>query len=154
PRSSWRRVGTWYSSWAPEWAKGIFRHVTPDTISTEELVSQMNSALKLPGVTNSWTMPIRGRIDMLSTGIRTPVGLKIAGADLKQVQEISSEVETELKKAKGTRAVLAERTAGGYFLDLHWDRVQLAHYVISVVVALRLVAHAVGGDIDCTVDLG
>src|SRR5207302_2280126 len=154
PRSSWRRVGTWYSSWAPEWAKGIFRHVTPDTIPTEELVSQMNSALKLPGVTNSWTMPIRGRIDMLSTGIRTPVGLKIAGADLKQVQEIGSEVETELKKAKGTRAVLAERTAGGYFLDLQWDREQLARYGISVEDAQRVVENAIGGDNVSTVVLG
>jgi len=154
PRSSWRHVDTWYSSWAPEWAKGIFRHVTTDTISTEELVAQMDSALKLPGVTNSWTMPIRGRIDMLSTGIRTPAGLKIAGADLKQIQEIGGEIETELKKAKGTRAVFAERTAGGYFLDLQWDREQLARYGISIDDAQKVIENAIGGDNISTVVLG
>src|SRR5262252_3794482 len=154
PRSSWRHVDTWYSSWAPEWAKKVFRHVTPDTISTEELVSQMNAALKLPGVTNSWTMPIRGRIDMLSTGMRTPVGLKITGVDLQQIQEIGAQVETELKKAKGTRAVLAERTADGYFVDLHWDRERLARYGISIDDAQRMVENAIGGDNLSTVVLG
>jgi Cu(I)/Ag(I) efflux system membrane protein CusA/SilA len=154
PRSSWRHVDTWYSSWAPEWAKGIFRHLTPDTISTEELVSQMNSALKLPGVSNSWTMPIRGRMDMLSTGIRTPVGLKVAGADLAQIQQIGAEIETELKKATGTRAVLAERTASGHFLDLQWDREQLARYGISVEEAQRVVENAIGGDNVSTVVSG
>ncbi|HKD72620.1 MAG TPA: CusA/CzcA family heavy metal efflux RND transporter [Candidatus Acidoferrum sp.] len=154
PRSSWRHVDTWYSSWAPEWAKKVFRHVTPDTISTEELVSQMNAALKLPGVTNSWTMPIRGRIDMLSTGMRTPVGLKITGVDLQQIQEIGAQVETELKKAKGTRAVLAERTADGYFVDLHWDRERLARYGISIDDAQRVVENAIGGDNLSTVVLG
>jgi Cu(I)/Ag(I) efflux system membrane protein CusA/SilA len=154
PRSSWRHVDTWYSSWAPEWAKTVFRHVTPDTISTEELVSQMNAALTLPGVTNSWTMPIRGRIDMLSTGMRTPVGLKITGVDLQQIQEIGAQVETELKKAKGTRAVLAERTADGYFVDLNWDRERLARYGISIDDAQRVVENAIGGDNLSTVVLG
>jgi len=154
PRSSWRHVDTWYSSWAPEWAKGIFRHLTPDTISTEELVSQMDSALKLPGVSNSWTMPIRGRMDMLSTGIRTPVGLKVAGADLAQIQQIGAEIETELKKEMGTRAVLAERTASGHFLDLQWDREQLARYGISVEEAQRVVENAIGGDNVSTVVSG
>jgi copper/silver efflux system protein len=154
PRSSWRHVDTWYSPWAPEWAKRVFRHVTADVISTEELVSQMNSALKLPGVTNSWTMPIRGRIDMLSTGIRTPVGLKVSGADSKQIQEIGAEIETELRKARGTRAVLAERTAGGYFLDLQWDREQLARYGINIDDAQRVVENAIGGENVTTVVLG
>ena len=77
-------------------------------------------------------MPIRGRIDMLTTGIRTPVGLKIAGADLQQIQEIGAEIEALLNTVKGTRTVLAERTADGYFLDLQWDREQLARYGISV----------------------
>jgi len=154
PRASWRHVDTWYSSWAPEPAKKIFRHITPDTISTEDLVSEMNAALKLPGVTNSWTMPIRGRIDMLSTGLRTPVGLKITGVDLQQIQEIGAKIETELKKAKGTRAVLAERTADGYFVDLHWDRERLARYGISIDDAQRVVENAIGGDNLSTVVLG
>lgn len=154
PRAAWRHVDTWYSSWAPEWAKSVFRHVTPDTLSTKDLVSQMNAALKLPGVSNSWTMPIRGRIDMLSTGIRTPVGLKIAGADLQHIQEIGAEIESSLKTVKGTRTVLAERTAGGYFLDLEWDREQLARYGISVDDAQKVVENAIGGDNVSTVVLG
>ncbi len=154
PRAAWRHVDTWYSSWAPEWAKRVFRHVTPDTISTEELVSQMNRALKLPGVSNAWTMPIRGRIDMLTTGIRTPVGLKIAGADLKHIQEIGAQAESLLGTVRGTRTVLAERTADGYFLDLEWDREQLARYGVSVEDAQRVVENAIGGDNVGTVVLG
>ena len=154
PRSAWRHVDTWYSSWAPEWAKRVFRHVTPDTISTDELVSQMNAALKLPGVSNSWTMPIRGRIDMLTTGIRTAVGLKIAGADLRHIQEIGGDIESLLKTVKGTRTVLAERTADGYFLDLDWDREQLARYGISVQDAQKVVENAIGGDNVSTVVVG
>jgi Cu(I)/Ag(I) efflux system membrane protein CusA/SilA len=80
-RSEWRHVPTWYSSWASEWAKAALRHITPDIISSEELVNQMNAALKVPGLSNAWTMPIRGRVDMLTSGIRTPVGLKIYGDD-------------------------------------------------------------------------
>jgi Cu(I)/Ag(I) efflux system membrane protein CusA/SilA len=154
PRAEWRHVDTWYSSWAPEWAKSVFRHLTPDTLSTEDLVGQMNAALKLPGVSNAWTMPIRGRIDMLTTGIRTPVGLKIAGADVQQIQEIGAEVESLLKAAPGTRTVLAERTAEGYFLDLEWDREQLARYGVSVEDAQKVVENAIGGDNVSTVVIG
>jgi Cu(I)/Ag(I) efflux system membrane protein CusA/SilA len=114
----------------------------------------MNAALKLPGVTNSWTMPIRGRIDMLTTGIRTPVGLKIAGADLRQIQDTGAQIESLLKPVRGTRTVLAERTADGYFLDLAWDREQLARYGVSVEDAQRVVENAIGGDNVSTVVLG
>jgi Cu(I)/Ag(I) efflux system membrane protein CusA/SilA len=154
PRAAWRHVDTWYSSWAPEWAKRVFRRVTPDTISTEELVGQMNAALRIPGVNNSWTMPIRGRIDMLTTGIRTPVGLKIAGADLQHIQEIGAQIESLLNTVKGTRTVLAERTADGYFLDLQWDREHLARYGVSVEDAQKVVENAIGGDNVSTVVLG
>jgi Cu(I)/Ag(I) efflux system membrane protein CusA/SilA len=154
PRTEWRHVATWYSGWAPEWAKGVLRHVTPDTVSTEELVSQMNAALKIPGVNNAWTMPIRGRLDMLSTGIRTPLGLKISGADSRQIQEIGDEVESLLKTTKGTRSVLAERTADGHFLDVQWDREQLARYGISVADAQNIVENAIGGADVSTVILG
>jgi Cu(I)/Ag(I) efflux system membrane protein CusA/SilA len=154
PRTAWRHVDTWYSSWAPEWARRVFRHVTPDTISTEELVSEMNRALKIPGVSNSWTMPIRGRIDMLTTGIRTPVGLKIAGADLQKIQEMGTEIESLLSTVKGTRTVLAERTAEGHFLDLEWDRERLARYGISVEDAQKVIENAIGGDNVTTVVLG
>ncbi len=154
PRASWRHVDTWYSSWAPDWAKRVFRHITPDTISTEELVAQMNRALKIPGVSNAWTMPIRGRIDMLTTGIRTTVGLKIAGSDVEHIQEIGAEAESMLSTVKGTRTVLAERTAEGYFLDLQWDRELLARYGVSIEDAQRIVENAIGGDNVSTVVLG
>jgi Cu(I)/Ag(I) efflux system membrane protein CusA/SilA len=154
PRTAWRHVDTWYSSWSPEWAKRFFRRFTADTISTDELISQMNAALKIPGVNNSWTMPIRGRLDMLTTGIRTPVGLKIAGGDLQHIQEVGAEVETLLNSVKGTRAVLAERTADGHFLDLQWDREQMARYGVSVEDAQKVVENAIGGDNVSTVVLG
>jgi Cu(I)/Ag(I) efflux system membrane protein CusA/SilA len=154
PRSAWPHGGAWYSSWAPEWAKRILRHVTPDTISTEELVNQLNAALKIPGVSNSWTMPIRGRIDMLSTGMRTPLGLKIAGADIQQIQNLGSEAERLLAAEKGTRSVLAERTAEGRFVDLEWDREQLARYGVSIQDAQRIVENAIGGENISTVVQG
>ena len=114
----------------------------------------MNRALKIPGVSNAWTMPIRGRIDMLTTGIRTPVGLKIAGADLQRIQDIGADIESLLKTVKGTRTVLAERTADGYFLDFKWDREQLARYGVSVDDAQRVVENAIGGDNVSTVVAG
>jgi Cu(I)/Ag(I) efflux system membrane protein CusA/SilA len=154
PRAEWRHVDTWYSSWAPQWAKQVFRHVTPDTISSEELVSQMNAALKIPGLNNAWTMPIRGRVDMLTTGIRTPVGLKIAGSDLQEIQQIGGKIESLLGTVKGTRTVLAERTAEGHFLDVQWDRERLARYAISVEDAQRVVENAIGGDNVSTVVMG
>jgi Cu(I)/Ag(I) efflux system membrane protein CusA/SilA len=154
PREAWPHIDTWYSSWTPEWTKRILRHITPDSISTDELVSQMNAALKLPGVNNSWTMPISGRIQMLTTGMRTPVGLKIAGADLQHIQEVGTRVESLLKNVKGTRAVFAERTADGYFLDLQWDREELARYGISVDDAQKVVENAVSGENVSTVVMG
>ena len=154
PHSSWRHVDTWYSSWAPEWAKKVFRHVTPDTISTEELVAELNRALRIPGVSNAWTMPIRGRLDMLTTGIRTPVGLKIAGTDLQQIQDIGAEIESLLKNVAGTRSVLAERTAVGHFVDLEWDREQLARHNVAVADAQMVVENAIGGDNVSTVVAG
>ncbi len=106
---------TWYSDWAPAWAKNIFRRVTPDHISTDDLVDQMNEALKLPGVSNAWTMPIKARIDMLTTGVRTPVGIKIYGSDIKSIEELGLQLEAMLPKITGTRSVFAERITGGLF---------------------------------------
>jgi Cu(I)/Ag(I) efflux system membrane protein CusA/SilA len=146
PKAEWRKVNTWYSSWAPAWAKGVFRHITPDHISQEELVNQMNQALHVPGVSNAWTMPIKGRIDMLTTGVRTPVGLKISGADLKTIEEIGTQVESQLASVKGTRSAFAERTGAGYFLDFDWDREELARYGLSIDEAQAVVQNAIGGE--------
>ena len=146
PKSEWRRTETWYSSWAPEWARGIFRHITPDHISQQRLIEEMNDALSLPGLSNAWTMPIKGRIDMLSTGMRTPVGLKITGADLDTIEEIGGRIESLLPSVKGTRSVFAERTASGYFFDVEWNRDELARYGLSMQEAQAAVENAIGGD--------
>ncbi|MCC7174615.1 MAG: efflux RND transporter permease subunit [Bryobacterales bacterium] len=146
PAAQWRKRDTWYSSWAPEWAKPVFRHVTPDHISTEELVSELNAALQVPGASNAWTMPIKNRIDMLSTGIRTPVGVKIFGADINEIQRIGAELEQLLPRVPGTRSVFAERTSGGYFLDVRWNREALARYGLSVDDAQMVVTSAIGGE--------
>jgi Cu(I)/Ag(I) efflux system membrane protein CusA/SilA len=145
PKSEWRRADTWYSSWAPEWLKSVLRRITPDHISQEQLIKEMNEALNLPGLANAWTMPIRGRIDMLSTGLRTPVGLKISGADLDTIEEIGARVESLLPSVKGTRSVFAERTGSGYFLDFEWNREELARYGLSMEEAQSAVEQAIGG---------
>ncbi len=146
PKSEWRKTKTWYTSWAPEWAKSVFRHITPDHISQEQLISEMNEALSIPGLANAWTMPIKGRIDMLSTGMRTPVGLKISGGDLDTIEEIGARIESVLPSVKGTRSVFAERTGSGYFLDFEWNREELARYNLSVEEAQAVIEKAIGGE--------
>jgi Cu(I)/Ag(I) efflux system membrane protein CusA/SilA len=146
PQSEWRRVPTWYSSWSPEWLKPIFRHFTPDQISPEQLTAELNDALKVPGVSNAWTMPIKARIDMLSTGIRTPVGLKVQGDDLNKIEETGAQIEALLQGVKGTRSVFSERTAEGYFLDIVWNRDALARYGLRIDEAQAAVQNAIGGE--------
>jgi Cu(I)/Ag(I) efflux system membrane protein CusA/SilA len=146
PQSQWRKREVWYSSWAPEWIRPVLRPFTSDHISEEQLVAEMNDALSIPGVSNSWTMPIRGRIEMLSTGIRTPVGLKIQGNDLNQIQLIGRQLEMILAKVPGTRSVFAERTGEGYFLDVSWNRSALAQNGLSMEDAQNALSTAVGGE--------
>jgi Cu(I)/Ag(I) efflux system membrane protein CusA/SilA len=150
PHDEWRHVDTWYSDWAPAWLTPALRRITRDHMSTEALVSQMNEALKLPGVTNAWTMPIKARIDMLTTGVRTPVGIKIYGADFHEIERIGTEIEALLPKVQGTRSAFAERTSGGYFLDFTWKRDELARYGLSIEDAQMVVMSAVGGDTQTT----
>jgi len=146
PETQWRKVDTWYSSWAPKWAKGIFRRFTPDHISTDQLVEEMNQALKIPGTANAWTMPIKARVDMLTTGIRTPVGIKIYGADIKKIEDLGTQIEALLPKVQGTRSVFSERTSGGYFLDFKWNRDELARYGLSIDDAQDVIMSAIGGE--------
>ncbi len=145
PKSEWRKVATWYDDW-PQWLKPYCARITPDHISTEELVAEMDQALRIPGVTNAWTMPIKNRIDMLTTGIRTPVGIKIYGPDLAQIEHIGSEIEHVLPAIAGTRSVYAERVGSGYFLDFDLKRDRLARYGLSVDDAQAVVLNAIGGD--------
>ena len=146
PREQWRPVRTWYSDWAPEWLKSLLRHITPDRISVEQLTEELDQALKLPGVSNAWTMPIKARIDMLTTGVRTAVGVKVSGADVERIEQIGRELERILSEVPGTRSVFSERTGGGYFLDVVWDRQQLARYGLTVDEAQMVVTSAIGGE--------
>lgn len=145
PKEQWRRKEQWYSTW-PEFLQKPLRHIRPDTISKEELINEMTSKLEFAGVVNAWTMPIKNRTDMLSTGIRTPVGIKIFGANLKEIEKIGSHLEWILKDVPGTRSVYAERTAGGYFLDFNLKRDQLARYGLTVKEAQMVIMSAIGGE--------
>lgn len=146
PEREWRERPRWYSSWSPEWLKPALRPFWRDRISQEDLENELNQALQLPGISNAWTMPIKGRLDMLSTGIRTPIGIKVSGADLTTIERIAQETEGVIKKLPGTRSVYAERVAGGYFVDFVLKRQQLARYGLSVDDANMMVMTAVGGD--------
>jgi len=115
-------------------------------LTKDKLVDEMDAALKIPGVTNAWTMPIKNRIDMLSTGIRTPVGIKIMGADLQTIEKIGIEIEGVLKNVPGTRSVFAERAAGGYFLDFNIRRESLARYGLTVKDVQMIMLSAIGGE--------
>ena len=132
PQAEWRMIPTWYDSWSPHWLLPALGHITPNHISTDQLIAQMDTALRLPGTANAWTMPVKGRIDMLTTGVRTPVGIKISGADTNEIERIGAQIEALLPRVRGTRNVFAERTGGGYFLDFDWNRDQLARYGLSV----------------------
>ncbi len=119
-----------------QWPKGM----TP-----EKLISQMDAAIKIPGVSNSWTMPIKGRTDMLSTGIRTPIGIKIFGADLNVIQGIGEQIEDALRNLPGSRNVYAERTVSGYYEDFKIDRDAVARYGLTVGDVEDVIETAIGG---------
>jgi Cu(I)/Ag(I) efflux system membrane protein CusA/SilA len=146
PELAWRETPRWYSRWAPEPLKRVLRPFWRDRITTEELKDEMNAALQLPGISNAWTMPIKGRLDMLSTGIRTPIGIKISGAKLDEIERLALKTEAALAAVPGTRSAYAERVAGGYFLDFVLKRDRLARYGLSVDDANMMVMTAVGGD--------
>lgn len=116
-----------------------------DGVTYESLLASMDSAVRLPGVTNAWTMPIRGRIDMLATGIRTPVGLKIFGNDLGELERIGREVEQVVQRIPGTRSAFAERAVSGYYLDIAIDRATAARHGLNVGDIQTVIATAVGG---------
>jgi Cu(I)/Ag(I) efflux system membrane protein CusA/SilA len=146
PESAWRAKERWYSGWTPDWMKPAFRPFWPDHISWDELTAEMDRALRAPGVTNAWTMPIKGRIDMLTTGIRTPVGIKVFGSNLEEIQRVGEHLEGILRDVPGTRSVYAERVADGYFLDIVPRRDQLARYGLTVQDVQMVIATAIGGE--------
>ena len=145
PEDQWRKIHRWYS-WMPEVLRRLFRPIWPDRISWDDLINELDARLQFPGITNAWTMPIKARTDMLSTGVRTPIGIKVNGADLKEIENIGSRLETILKDIKGTRSIYAERVAGGYFLDFDIDREQLARYGLTVNDVQMVIMSAIGGE--------
>ncbi|MDH5679116.1 MAG: CusA/CzcA family heavy metal efflux RND transporter, partial [Nitrospinota bacterium] len=109
------------------------------------LTDQMDKAIQFPGLTNAWTMPIKTRIDMLSTGIKTPVGVKVAGPDLQELDRVAASIEGALRKVKGTRSVIAERAWGGNYLDFDIDREKIARYGLSIADVQDVIKSAIGG---------
>lgn len=140
----WRTRERWYS-FLPKFLQWPFTFVTPNYMSWDELIREMNKKMQFPGLTNAWTLPIKGRIDMLTTGIRTPIGIKISGSDINQIETIGTEVEKIISNVPNTRSVFAERVAGGFFFDFNFNRESLARHGISIQQAQSTLATALGG---------
>ncbi|MCG8472965.1 MAG: efflux RND transporter permease subunit, partial [Desulfobacterales bacterium] len=146
--NEWRkkRVERFFSSW-PEVLKGPLRKIWPDEryITIDELAGDLNRAIAFPGLTNAWTMPIKTRIDMLSTGIKTPVGIKVMGTDLMVLSKIGAEVEAALRDLPGTLSVYSERVTGGKYLDIEINRQNISRYGLSVDDVQKVIMTAIGG---------
>jgi Cu(I)/Ag(I) efflux system membrane protein CusA/SilA len=119
-----------------EWRPGM---------TIQKLIAELEETVRLPGVTNAWTMPIKTRIDMLSTGIKTPVGVKVAGPDLEVLQEVGEQIEAILRNEPGTLSVFAERVVGGNYLDFDIDRREIARYGLTVGDVQDVIQSAIGG---------
>ncbi len=119
-------------------------------MDTDKLITEMDKALQFPGVANSWTMPIKARIDMLSTGIRTPIGIKVFGKNLDEMERLAKQIEAVVKKVPGTTSAFAERITGGYYLDIVPNRLALARYGLSVGDVQDVISTALGGEMVTT----
>src|SRR6185436_20112384 len=120
-----------------EWRPGM---------TIDKLINEMDKALQFPGVSNAWTMPIKPRIDMLATGIRTPVGVKVMGQDLKVIERLAREIEAAIKGVPGTASAFAERIIGGYYLEIEPDRTQLARYGLMIADVQQVISSALGAE--------
>ncbi len=147
PESEWRRIPVDRSGWpSPLIPVGDLLFGKTRAITWDELVAEMDKKLRLPGVANAWTMPIKNRIDMLSTGIRTPIGIKIFGPDLGKIEEIGKNLEAALQVIPGTRTVFAERVTGGYYLDFELKRDEIARYGLAIEEIQMLIESVIGGE--------
>ena len=124
-----------------EWRPGM---------TVDKLIAEMDKAMQIPGVSNAWTMPIKARIDMLATGIRTPIGIKVFGKDLGEIEKLAQKIELAVKAVPGTTSAYAERVTGGYYLDIEPDRMALARYGLSVGDLQDVIGTALGGEIVTT----
>lgn len=120
-----------------EWRSGM---------TTDKLIKELDSRLKIPGMANVWVQPIRNRIDMLSTGIKSPVGIKIGGPDLATLEKLGEEVERIMKKVPGVSSVIADRITGGRYIDVRIDRLKAARYGLNIAEVQELISMAIGGD--------
>ena len=145
PMNEWRAKERFFSSW-PRPLRAPLGHIWSEHISWDELIAEMDRALQIPGNVNAWTMPIKARIDMLSTGVRTPVGVKVFGGDLDKIQETAQRIEMVLRDVPGTRSVFAERSGGGYFVDFVPKREALSRYGLTVDDLQMVVMSAIGGE--------
>lgn len=130
-------------------------NLTPESqwrpgLTIDKLIAEMDKALQFPGVANAWTMPIKARTDMLSTGIRTPIGIKVFGNDLEEMEKLAKQIEAVVKQVPGTTSAFAERITGGFYLDIEPDRSQLARYGLSVGELMDVIGTALGGEMVTT----
>lgn len=150
PEDQWREVQVerWYSKgWVPEPVQFPLRWIWPEKrkITWEELIAEMDAKVQVPSYANAWLFPIRTRIDMITTGIRTPVGVKVLGPKLEVIEQIGLQVEKVLKDVRGTRSAFYERVTGGYYLDFEVDRQEAARYNLSVDDVNEIIETAIGG---------
>ncbi len=149
PESQWRKVhhNRWYSSWAPDFVKPPLRRIWAEEtpIGWEDLITEMDTAVQIPSYANAWLFPIRTRIDMITTGIRTPVGVKVLGPDLDKIEKIGLNLERVLQQVPDTRSAFFERVTGGYYLDVQPRRDEAARYNLTIGQLNDIVESAIGG---------
>jgi copper/silver efflux system protein len=149
PQDEWERVHQhrWYSDWAPSFLKTPLGMVWPEerTKTWEELVAEMDARLQMPGMPNIWWMPVQTRTEMLSTGIRSNLGIKVFGPSLETIDEIGLQIEQLLQNFPGTRSVFADRVVGGYYLDFDIYREAAARYGLTVGDVMDVIESAIGG---------
>jgi Cu(I)/Ag(I) efflux system membrane protein CusA/SilA len=149
PPERWRKKHhqRWYSAWAPGWARGALGALWPEErpLTWEELTAEMNGKMQFPGWTTAWTMPIKTRVDMLTTGVRTPIGIKVFGSDLHEVERLGMALEHLIAPVPGTRSVLYERNLGGLYLDIIPRSEALARYGLRIADVERVIESAIGG---------
>jgi Cu(I)/Ag(I) efflux system membrane protein CusA/SilA len=149
PQEDWRQVRQerWYSSWIPGPMKGLFRYLWPEErpMTWDELIADMHPKLNFPGMPPVWWMPVQTRTEMLATGIRSNLGIKVFGPELKTIERVAVEIEQTLKDLPGTRSVFAERLTGGYYLDFNIHRQEAARYGLTVGDVEDIIESAIGG---------
>jgi Cu(I)/Ag(I) efflux system membrane protein CusA/SilA len=149
PEKEWRKVqqARWHSAWVPEFLKKGLRKIWPEErpMKWEELIDEMDRAVQIPSFANAWLFPIRTRIDMITTGVRTPVGIKVLGPNLNTIEKVGLEIERVLQDIPGTRSAFFERVTGGYYLDFQVKREEAARFELSVNDVNDIIESAIGG---------